>query len=172
MRSKQWLLALIAVVVLGFVYFWFSPYLALYGLQRAITTNNASAISRYVDLPKVRESLKSDLNRALIQPVEEARDTWGDTLGLGALTLAFVRPMIDQLVDAYVTPEGLASIGTGEDPKKATDTQNVVHWRIKRRGLSEALVYFKDNPSEGLIMERQGLGWKVIRLQINLDQSR
>ncbi|MER3481129.1 MAG: hypothetical protein C4327_11795 [Meiothermus sp.] len=166
MRSKQWLLALIAVVVLGFVYFWFSPYLALYGLQRAITTNNASAISRYVDLPKVRESLKSDLNRALIQEVGK------DTTGFGALALAFVGPMIDQLVDIYITPEGLASIGTGEDPKKATDTQNVVHWRIKRRGLSEALVYFKDNPSEGLIMERQGLGWKVIRLQINLDQSR
>lgn len=165
MRTKQWLLALIAVVVLGFVYFWFSPYLALNGLRRAITTNNTSAISRYVDLPKVRESLKSDLNRALIQQVGK------DTTGFGALALAFVGPMIDRIVDAYITPEGLASIGTGEDPEKATNTQNVVHWRIKRRGLSEALVYFKDNPSEGLIMERQGLGWKVVRLQVNLNQS-
>lgn len=166
MRTKQWLLALIAVVVLGFVYFWFSPYLALNGLQRAITTKNISAISRYVDLPKVRESLKSDLNRALIQEVEE------DTTGFGALALAFIGPMIDRIVDAYLTPEGLASIGTGEDPTEATGAQNVVHWRIKRLGFSQALVYPKDNPSEGLIMERQGLGWKVVRLQVNLNQSR
>lgn len=160
MRRKQWLLALIAVVVLGFVYLWFSPYLALSGLQRAIVTNNASAVSRYVDFPRVRESLKSDLNRALIQEVEK------DKTGFGALALAFIGPMIDRVVDAYITPEGLASIGTGEDPEQG-NTQNVNDWRIKRRGLSEVFIHQKDNLSEGLVMERQGLGWKVVRLQVN-----
>lgn len=164
MRSKQWLWVAIAAMVLGFAYFWFSPFLALRGLQRAIATNNASAVSRYVDFPRVRESLKSDLNRAFMREVEK------DTTGFGALALAFVGPMVDRVIDAYVTPEGLASVGTGEEPGQA-DTQNVTHWRIKRRGLSEAFIHAKDNPNEGLVMERQGLGWKVVRLQIDLNLS-
>lgn len=164
MRTKPWLLVLIALVVLGLAYFWFSPYLALNGLERATTNKNTSAISRYIDLPKVRENLKSDFNRVLVQEVEK------DTTGFGVLALAFVGPMIEAIVDAYLTPEGLASIGTGEDPTKATGTQNLVHWRIKRRGFSEVLVYHKDNPNEGLIMERQGLGWKVTRILIDVEQ--
>jgi len=166
MWNKRWLvpLILVAVLVLGLVYVWLSPIFALRGLQRAIQTKNPSAVERYVDFPKVRESLKSELNRALMAEAEK------DTSGFGALGLLFVGPLVDRLVDAYVTPEGLASVGTGQSPERG-DVEAVANWRVQRRGFSEAFISTNDNPNDGLIMQRQGLGWKVVRLQIDLDRT-
>lgn len=164
MRNSRWIVpAVIVVLVLGFAYLWFSPYLALRGIRQAIQHNDPSGIERYVDFPRVRESLKSQLNRALMSEVNK------DDSGFGALGLAFAGPIIDRLVDAYITPEGLASIGTGENPEQG-DVETVRNWQVQRRGFSEVLIHPKDSPNDGLIMERRGLGWKVVRLQINLDK--
>jgi hypothetical protein len=72
---------------------------------------------------------------------------------------------VDQLVNALITPAGLVSIGTGQELQEGS-LEAVRDWRLKREGFSRALLHHKDNPSEGLLMERQGLGWKVVRLQI------
>lgn len=164
MRSNKpiVLTAAAAASVLVFGYLWFSPYLALRGMQRAIQNNDPSALERYVDFPRVRESLKSQFNRALMEEVAK------DETSFGALGLAFAGPIIDRLVDAYVTPEGLASIGSGEDPDQG-DVSTVREWRLRRRGFSEVIVHSMDNPNDGLVMERQGMGWKVVRLQISAD---
>jgi hypothetical protein len=74
------------------------------------------------------------------------------------------------MVDVYVTPEGLASIGTGQSPEQA-DVKGVVNWQLRRRGFSEVFIHAKDSPNQGLVMERQGLGWKVVRIQISLDTT-
>ncbi|RIH87841.1 hypothetical protein Mterra_01109 [Calidithermus terrae] len=150
-------------LVLALAYAWFSPYLALRGIQRAIQGNNPSALERYVDFPRVRESLKAQLNRLLLEEASK------DDTGFGALGLMLAGPMVDRLVDAFVTPEGLASVGTGVAPQQG-DLEAVRDWGVQRRGFSEVLVHREGSPGEGLVMERRGLGWKVVRLQINLDK--
>lgn len=150
-------------LVLALAYAWFSPYLALRGIQRAIQGNNPSALERYVDFPRVRESLKAQFNRVLLEEASK------DDPGFGALGLMLAGPMVDRLVDAFVTPEGLASVGTGEAPQQG-DLEAVRDWGVQRRGFSEVLVHRKGSPGEGLVMERRGLGWKVVRLQINLNK--
>jgi hypothetical protein len=157
--KKLILFALLAGLLL-MAYAWFSPYLAMWGIQRAIESNNPAALERYVDFPRVRESLKSDLNRRLLEEVAK------DQTGFGALGLLLIAPMVEHMVNAFITPEGLASIGTGEDPQQG-DLGAVRSWSLLRRGFSEILVHPKDNPEEGLVMERRGLGWKVVRLKLN-----
>ncbi len=157
-KPMLWLLLLAALVGL-MAYLWFSPYLALWGIQRAIQSNNSKALERYIDFPRVRESLKADLNRVLLEQVGREENTFA------ALGFLFVAPLLDQIVDVFITPEGLASIGTGEEPQRG-NLEAVRDWRVKREGLSKVLLHHKDNPEEGLLMERQGLGWKVMRLQI------
>ncbi|PZA07705.1 MULTISPECIES: DUF2939 domain-containing protein [unclassified Meiothermus] len=159
-----WFVVLAGLLLLA--YAWFSPYLALIGIQRAIQSNNAAALERYIDFPRVRESLKADFNRLLVEQAQQ------DQTGFGALGLLFAAPLVDQMVDALITPEGLASIGTDQEPQKG-DLEAVGDWRLRREGFSRALLHPKDNPDEGLLMERQGLGWKVVRLQIKtLPQAR
>lgn len=158
-KSILWL-ALLAGLILLLVYAWFSPYLTLRGIQQAIQRNNPSALERYIDFPRVRESLKADLNRMLMEQTSQ------DQTGFGALGLLFVAPLIDQIVNVFITPEGLASIGTGQEPQ-AGNFEAVRDWRLKRKGFSQILLHHKDNSNEGLLMERRGLGWKVVRLQIN-----
>lgn len=157
-KRVLWLALLVGVLMLA--YAWFSPYLALWGIQQAIQRNNPSALERYIDFPQVRESLKADLNRMMVEQLSK------DTTGFGALGLLFVAPLIDHIVSAIITPEGLASIGTGQEPQ-AGNLEAVRDWRLKRLGFSRALLHHKDNPNEGLLMERRGLAWKVVRLQIN-----
>jgi len=164
MKRRLVPLLLVAVLAIGLVYFWLSPLLALRGLQQAIQAKNPSAMERYVDFTRVRESLKSELNRKLMEGVQK------DTSGFGALGLLFVAPLVDRMVDVYVTPEGLASIGTGQSPEQA-DVKGVVNWQLRRRGFSEVFIHAKDSPNQGLVMERQGLGWKVVRIQISLDTT-
>ncbi|WP_276955645.1 DUF2939 domain-containing protein [Allomeiothermus silvanus] len=154
-----WFVVLAGLLLL-LAYGWFSPYLTLRGIQQSIQRNNPSALERYIDFPRVRESLRADLNRMLVEQASQ------DQTGFGALGLLFVAPLIDQLVSVLVTPEGLASIGTGQEPQKG-NLEAVRDWRLKREGFSRALLHPKDNPNEGLLMERRGLGWKVVRLQIN-----
>jgi hypothetical protein len=159
-RKPLLFLAVLAGLLLLLAYAWFSPYLTLRGIQQSIQRNDPSALERYIDFPRVRESLKADLNRMLVEQASQ------DQTGFGALGLLFVAPLIDQLVSVLVIPEGLASIGTGQEPQKG-DLEAVRDWRLKREGFSRALLHPKDNPSEGLLMERRGLNWKVVRLQVN-----
>ncbi|RIH89449.1 DUF2939 domain-containing protein [Calidithermus roseus] len=151
--------ALLAGLLLLVAYAWFSPYLTFVGIQRAIQSNDPSRLERYVDFPRVRESLKADLNRTLMEQAKQ------DESGYGALGLLFAASLVEPLVNALITPQGLASIGTGEDPQYG-NLEAVRDWRLKRQGLSQVLLHHKDNPNEGIVMERQGLGWKVVRLQI------
>jgi hypothetical protein len=156
-KPVLWLVPLAGLLLLA--YAWFSPYLTLRGIQQAIQSNNPSALERYIDFPRVRESLKADLNRMLVEQASQ------DQSGFGALGLLFLAPLVDQLVNALITPAGLVSIGTGQELQEGS-LEAVRDWRLKREGFSRALLHHKDNPSEGLLMERQGLGWKVVRLQI------
>ncbi|MEZ0322667.1 MAG: hypothetical protein ABWJ63_12240 [Thermus sp.] len=74
--------------------------------------------------------------------------------------------MIQAWVDALLTPEGLASLGTGKDPGE-TSLEEVRQWRLKRQGLSRVFVHHRDDPQTCLVMERQGLRWRVVRMVVN-----
>ncbi|WP_243028514.1 DUF2939 domain-containing protein [Thermus albus] len=111
--------------------------------------------------PRVREGLEADLNAAMVKELEKAQDD-----PFMALGMLFAGGLVQAFVDSLLTPEGLASLGTGKNPGEAS-LEEVRKWRLKLQGLSRAFVYHRDNPQAGLVMERQGLRCRVVRMVVN-----
>ena len=102
----KWLL--IAVVALVLIYL-LSPYYSFWRFTTALRAGDRNQLETMVDFDSLRKSLKQQLRAKLAssrptQPQEPKKD------GLfGGLSADFGPRLIDTLVDAYVTPEGLAA---------------------------------------------------------------
>ncbi|WP_039204880.1 DUF2939 domain-containing protein, partial [Burkholderia glumae] len=112
-RRLGWLLAVVAVALLAVIlYAAASPYLALRGLKQAVDARDAQAISRYVDYPALRISLKQQLTDELMRRIDLQRHD-NPLAMLGAMVGS---ALIGPLVDAYATPEGVAALLSGLPP--------------------------------------------------------
>ncbi|RDU95316.1 DUF2939 domain-containing protein [Trinickia dinghuensis] len=103
----------IAIIVLALVVIAYaSPYLALSRLRDAAQARNAAMIDRYVDYPALRASLKEQVTQMLSRRVDKEK-LQHPFAALGALVgMALVNP----LVDAYATPDGVAALLKGMPP--------------------------------------------------------
>ena len=62
------LTAIVVLLVLALAAWWFGgPYLAVHGLSRAIEQRDTARLERYVDFPRVRVSLRAQLNDYLVR---------------------------------------------------------------------------------------------------------
>jgi len=165
-RSPKTLLAAIGFLVLGLVaYLWASPYLFLRALQGALLEGNRARLEQMVDFPRVREGLKSQIQAHLLKKVEQE----GEQDPFAGLAYFFVAGMVDPLVDALVSPEGLAALGTGAEPGKAPK-EEVKHWRLRYLDFRTAYIHHPKDPQSRLYLKRQGLfGWKVVRMEMPLE---
>ena len=159
---KKLLAAVVALLLLGASWFYFSPMWALRGMRDAAQARDSAKLSGYVDYEALRTDLKSDFRRLMMEEVQKQPEN-----GFGALGAAVAMALIDPMVDAMVSPEGveamfnqqkqeeaksgkpsLAAAGPGEDPV------------IDRVSLDE----FKASGRDGkgaMIFRRHGLGWKL-----------
>lgn len=110
----------IALIFVAFsTWFYFTPHLAVSGMKSAAEAKDAAKLSRYVNFPALKESLKADFNAKLASEV--AKETDGNLFAVlgAALAAAFINPMID----ALVTPESLAMMMKGDKPQLAKNTE-------------------------------------------------
>lgn len=115
MKQSRIIATLGLVVALSLcAWMYFSPYLAVRGLQSAAQERNAARMADYVDFPSVRESLKASLNAMLA--AEMAKASGGQANPFAALAAAFVSALVEKITDAFVSPEGLAMLMRGEKP--------------------------------------------------------
>jgi hypothetical protein len=95
-----------------------SPYVFLWRFKEALNARDTARIGTYVDFNAVRASLKQQLRGQLGAPEvdpEKKQDLFAGIME------RFAPALIDQLVDAFVTPEGLAALIA--DPELARETQ-------------------------------------------------
>ncbi len=106
---KKWIasLALAAALLLGYVAA--GPYLAVRAIRGAIAEQDATALSRHVDFPALRASLKAQIGDRLVRSV--GLDAQSGVLG--ALGMRLAGGLIDGAVDTMVTPTGLAALMEG-----------------------------------------------------------
>ena len=106
-RFKWPLIALVVVAALYLV----SPYYSFWRFTAALKTGDQQRFEKMVDLRAVRESLKKQLRAKLAEgkPAKDATEPKGEN-ALFALSEQFAPRLIDTLVDAYVTPAGLAAL--------------------------------------------------------------
>ena len=84
-----------------------SPYVTLWQFKNVLESNDRTRMETYVDFRSVRESLKQQL-RAKIPRSEGTAEKKQD--GFAGLVERLAPALIDQLVDAFVTPDGLAAL--------------------------------------------------------------
>ena len=105
-RAVKVALAVLALGLSAFaLYLWASPYLFLRALQGAVLEGDRARLERLVDFPRVREGLKAQVQARLLRQMgqEVAQNP------LAGLAYLFVAGMVDPMVDAVVSPEGLAA---------------------------------------------------------------
>ena len=176
----------LAVLLLIAAYF-VSPVLALRTLTSAAKAGDRDRLEQAVDFPAVRESLKSQLKAAMLQAFtkdESLRDNpfaaFGQMLMVG---------LVDKAVDAYATPDAIATmVATAHAPKPITTSDasaspspaepseptsksklethygycDLNHFHVSYRDAKSA-----ETSELGLMLERRGVfAWKLVRIEL------
>ena len=173
-RSPFSTLLVLAVLFAG-VWLYFTPYLALDRLQKAAQRGDQEAMSEMVDFPSLRESVKTGVRSS----VEHAVGRRAGPIGMigGLLAGAVATP----LVDAMVTPQGIAALTRGEQPGHGSgdgDEPGRTNLRVRdvkvKRGYESFdlfVVHFVDKSSGherlALLMRRDGIAhWRLSGIRI------
>lgn len=156
----RWLLVL--AVALVAVWYWIAPHRAYDRLLRAVAFGSQPELEATVDFAAVREHLHTDLSAAM---------TRRSGRGLGQ---AMVSAVLDQAVDAVLTPAGLSNIVTGfgtraADGSLADTVEARTDVSFHYRSLSRVDVHIRpagepDDRSGILTFTRDGVRWRLTRI--------
>ena len=128
-RSFRFAVVLIGVLLLAYLA---SPYVFLWRFKEALNARDEVRIGTYVDFTTVRASLKQQMRGQLgtrdVAP-EKKQDLFA------GLVERFGPTLIDQLIDAFVTPDGLAALIA--DPKLARQAQAKDPSALARAGTAD-----------------------------------
>jgi hypothetical protein len=172
MAKKRSPLASLLVLALLFAAVWlyFTPYLALHRLQAAAKSGDTEAMNELVDFPSLRESVKQDITGVVENGISHSHNPLAV---FGGLLLGRVSA---PLVDAVLTPQGIAALTEGHRPglhNANGDTADQPSVRIKGvdvkrgyEGLDLFVVHFVDRNSGhekmALLMRRDGIArWRL-----------
>lgn len=175
--AKIGVAAALLAVIGGWYYY--TPYLAVNNMRAAAENKDSAILSRYINFPSVRESLKASLNAKMLSEMAK-KDDRNPFAALGA---AFAMALVGPMVEAMVTPEALAMMMKGEKPSlekskpaavptsaaSEPDTETSMGYetfdqfvvRTKKRGTTEEPV--------ALVFQREGLfSWKLSAIRLPL----
>jgi hypothetical protein len=170
------LLALAICVVVAWMYF--SPYMAYRKITRAAERGDVEALNDVVDFPALRTSFKDNVRTAVSREISDDAGNPFAAVG-GALAGMLTGP----LVDAAVTPAGIAALTRGDDPRDRKRRGDSDEEREERRsrmerdrgyeGLNRFAVRYLDKETGGeqfaLILRRDGLQWKLSGVRFGKD---
>lgn len=172
-RSRARLLVA-GVVVLLLVYA-VSPYYSVWRFGETLQAHDLNALAERVDFPEVRDSLKKQIRDHFQGVLQKKKDD------LVAQLLTSSGPsLIDQLIDLYVTPDGLATIISNPAPIKNASSLSVlssesverkpIDWSKARRAFFTSPRDFAvDHEGIKLRFRFNGLGWKLREIDLELD---
>lgn len=188
MKRKAWLALAVIVLVLAAAAYLASPLVAFRAMSVAAEAGDRDGLARTVDFPAVRADLKEQLNARLMGALRQDRSLSDGPFGaLGALLGPAI---VEQVVNAAVTPDGVAAIvrsgraplseiGPGATaPPPPVEPVTVAAADKSKRSTRFAytdLNHFRartvtaDNPDQplGWVLERRGLfGWKLVRIEL------
>jgi hypothetical protein len=157
---------LLLVVILAAVATWYhqAPRKTWDRFNRALILGSESELHRTVDFPILRDNLKRDLRVAF------ESSSGNSSAALGGLAGALIDPM----VDATLTPQGMARVltvfGTRRgDPATESSLLQAGRTSFRYRSPSrvDILVHAEDaEPSSGGIftLARSGFSWRLVRI--------
>ncbi len=178
MRRRSPLVPLFSLALCVFAaWMYFSPYVAYRNLTRAADRGDVEALNELVDFPALRTSFKENLKTAVAREISADADN-----PLAAMGGALAGMLTSRVVDAAVTPAGIAALTRGNNPAEGGDgadeanaeLQNESVERDRRyEGWNRFAVRYVDRQNGGeqyaLILRRDGLGWKLAGVRFGRD---
>jgi hypothetical protein len=164
------LFALALCVAAAWLYF--SPYVAYRKITRAADRGDVEALNDVVDFPALRTSFKDNVKTAVAREISANRDNPLAAMG-GTLAGMLTAP----LVDAAVSPAGIAALTRGHDPREDGDEDRGNDLERDRRweGMNRFAVRYLDPETGGeqiaLILRRDGLSWKLAGVRFGRDEK-
>jgi tetratricopeptide (TPR) repeat protein len=178
---RRWLPRIItasAVLAALTIYYVWSPYHAAASLKAALDAGDGSGMAAAIDFPTVRDSLKAQI-KGQVWDVDEGRSK--RTPEVAAMDDA--ASLLNNSIDTYVTPEGIAGLVKSSDAGAAKGDQSRL---ISPDAAAKILTAFNAQPvdNEGLasfgdfVIDRgaamlhlrlTGLGWKLKRVDLRPD---
>ena len=178
---KKWLWVIPVLLVAAYVFA--LPYITVYQIRQAVAERDSVALSEHVDFPGVRQSLKDQFNAMLMGKIQS--DEMKDN-PFAALGMALVGPLVDKMLDVYITPAGIEQLLSGEKPsiknvkkiKQASEnipnpTPETTGKSTEKKPLADVALGYKsasrfevkDNKNGvRVILRRKGLTWTVTEI--------
>ena len=116
MKLVRWLVIICVVLLLVYGA---SPYFSFWRFAAAVRSRDAVAISARVDFPAVRASLK----RQLVARFANQTSSHKRRINLGPT-------LIDAIIDAYVTPEGIAALLSNPEALRNLKAPREFHFEL------------------------------------------
>lgn len=159
-------LAIAVLVAILCVWYYATPYLAFAAMKAAADKKDAQALSEYVDYPAVRESLKATFKAKMAEQLAKGS---ADANPFAALGMMLAGSLVDTLVDAMITPQGLANLMSAEQaapkiqapskPQPETQTQTPLQTRPQES---------KTEASErDTVITRRYAGWNRFEISVS-----
>ena len=163
MKFTRWL---VIICVLILLVYGVSPYLAFWRFTAAVQSRDAAAISARVDFPAVRASLKRQLVARFANKTSSHK-RWSN---LGPT-------LIDAIVDAYVTPEGIAALLSNPEALKNLKAPRQFHFEFGKNENWLKMKYAFFTGPRSFVVDRDGIklrfhftasGWQLHDLDLGL----
>lgn len=167
-------------VTAGAAYWYYSPLIALHQMRAAARDSNAESFNARVDYPRLRESVKAQLNAAMAEQAKPRESAAGDDLGKAGAAFGKMLGMAfaDKMVDAMVSPEFVMGAmkhgsihprraGAGKEAPERPDPR----YTSERVGFDKYIMHLESEKAGerglSLVMERHGFAsWKLAEVRL------
>jgi hypothetical protein len=171
-RGRRKWIAVVAALLLLYLA---SPYYSIWRFGEALRAHDMDALAARVDFNAVRGSLKQQIRDHFLGVLTKKKKD-----RLAQFLAANAGDPLDQLIDAYITPEGLAAIISDPAPIKNANSlsslpsidgsRKEIDWSKARHAFFTSPRDFAvDHEGIKLRFRFNGLGWKLHALDLQLE---
>lgn len=180
MKSIRALLPIGLCAGLGAAYLYASPYITVYLLSRAIKGNNAQSIAGYIELPSVRDSIRTQIQ----DYIEYSSKADGYDAAWTALAKGFGGALSEEVVVRATSPDGIERIlrtgqfglDQGDPGQSVSPSQDVTSAMIKYLAFDRVAVVFPPESSQALrsieLTRRNLVDWKITSAEFDFTSPR
>lgn len=178
-------LAGLLLVAAGLWFVW--PYYTLHKIGQASNSGDAAMLEQYVSWDKVRQGVKEDVNAAVVTSIAKVSEGTQASPFAG-LAAAFAPSLVNNIVDAYMTPSGLATlmkerkarlgaVNQGGTPPQKTGNKKLGRENLRHAYFTGPTTFFvelgdkdgNDDDRLKLKLAFEDFGWKIVRIFLPLD---
>lgn len=179
---KKWIALLVLALVLSLGYVAAGPFLAVNAIRTAVKEQNAGELSKHVDFPALRLSLKAQVDDYIVRRAGPELQS----NPLAALGISLASGVAGTAVDAIATPVGIGAVLEGRNLLRRLDSsaprrdayaqvppaEPLEHasYRFESPSRFTATVANADGDPVVFVLTRDGLKWRVTDVRLPLEK--